>query len=75
MPKGYHHLTKEQRCQIYALKKRGDTVSCIAKELEVNKSTIWRELKKTQGTKDIGINKLMKKLEHVAKRAIKKCSR
>ncbi|MDF2578040.1 MAG: hypothetical protein K0S74_1524 [Chlamydiales bacterium] len=24
MPKGYHHLTKEQTCQLYALKKRGD---------------------------------------------------
>ena len=51
MPKGYHHLTKEQRCQIYALKKRGDMVSCIAKELEVNKSTIWRELKRNTGYK------------------------
>ena len=31
MPKGYHHLTCEQRCQIYVLKKRGDTISAIAK--------------------------------------------
>ncbi|MFT6580890.1 MAG: hypothetical protein ACJAU6_001320, partial [Alphaproteobacteria bacterium] len=23
MPKAYHHLTRDQRCQIYALKRRG----------------------------------------------------
>lgn len=51
MPKGYHHLTKEERCQIYALKKRGDSLSTIARELDVNKSTISREIKRNSGQK------------------------
>ena len=38
MTKRYHHLTYEQRCQIYILKKRGDSNTTIAKELEVHRS-------------------------------------
>ena len=49
MPEGYHHLTRDQRCQIYALKKRGDSISIIANELEVHRSTIYRELKRNAG--------------------------
>lgn len=49
MPKGYHHLTRDQRCQLYALKKRGDSVSIITNELKVHRSTIYRELKLNQG--------------------------
>ncbi|MFT4551479.1 MAG: IS30 family transposase, partial [Chlamydiales bacterium] len=39
MPEDYHHLTRDQRCQLYTLKKRGDSVSIIAKELGVHPST------------------------------------
>ncbi|WP_215217588.1 MULTISPECIES: helix-turn-helix domain-containing protein [Candidatus Rhabdochlamydia] len=39
MPKGYHHLTYDQRCQIYILKVRGDTSSLIATILKVHHST------------------------------------
>lgn len=49
MPKGYHHLTYDQRCQIYILKARGDTSSKIAKLLKVHHSTIGRELKRNKG--------------------------
>lgn len=49
MPEGYHHLTRDQRCQIYALKKRGDSASTIANELEVHRSSIYRELKRNTG--------------------------
>ncbi len=49
MPKGYHHLTYEERCQIYTLKKRGDPLSTIAKELGVHPSTIGREIKRNSG--------------------------
>ena len=49
MAKGYHHLTYEQRCQLYALKKRRDSPSTIAKELEVHRSTIYRELERNSG--------------------------
>jgi len=51
MPKGYHHLTYEQRCQIYSLKKRGDSNGEISKELGVDESTISRELKRNKGKK------------------------
>ena len=49
MPKGYHHLTRDQRCQIYTLKKRGDSVLDISKELEVDRSTIYKELARNSG--------------------------
>jgi len=49
MPKGYHHLTRDQRCQLYTLKARGDSIALIASELEVNRSTIYREVKRNSG--------------------------
>ncbi|KAG6558651.1 Helix-turn-helix domain [Candidatus Rhabdochlamydia oedothoracis] len=49
LPKGYHHLTYDQRCQIYILQARGDTSSSIATILKVHHSTISRELKRNKG--------------------------
>jgi len=49
MPEGYHHLTRDERCQFYTLKKRGDSVSIIAKEIGVHRSTIYREHKRNTG--------------------------
>lgn len=49
MPKGYHHLTRDQRCQIYILKVRGDSIKEIAEALTVNRSTIYREVKRNSG--------------------------
>lgn len=46
MPKGYHHLTYAQRSQILILKERGDSSNKIAKALNLNPSTISRELKR-----------------------------
>jgi IS30 family transposase len=45
MPKGYHHLTKEQRCQLYILKSIGKSIDNIAEILQVHRSTLYRELK------------------------------
>jgi len=47
----YHHLTYEQRCQIYALKKRDFSLSLIAVDLGVSKSTVCREIKRNSGEK------------------------
>jgi IS30 family transposase len=47
--KGYRHLTYEERCQIYALKKSGMPSSVIALEVGVNKSTINREILRNSG--------------------------
>ena len=45
----YHHLTAEERSQIYALKSKEYTQSAIAEFLGVHKSTISRELKRNTG--------------------------
>ena len=45
----YHQLTREQRYQIYALKKMGHSLSEIAEVLGVNKSSVSRELKRNSG--------------------------
>ena len=44
MPKGYHHLTYDQRCQIQTLKERGDSIDKIAKALKAHRSTVYREI-------------------------------
>ena len=49
MPKGYHQLTRDKRCQLYTLMKRGDSIPSIAKELGVHPSTLYRELKRNSG--------------------------
>jgi IS30 family transposase len=50
MPKGYHHLTYDQRCQIQTLKERGDCINEIAKALKIHRSTIYREI--TRNSRD-----------------------
>ena len=49
MPEGYHHLTYEQRCQIYALVQSGHSQAAIARQIGVNRSTICRELARNSG--------------------------
>ncbi len=46
MPKGYQHLTRDQRCQIDTLKASGFLQREIADRLGVSASTISRELKR-----------------------------
>ena len=45
----YHHLIYDQRCQIYALKKRGYSSRSIACDIGVHHSTICRELRRNTG--------------------------
>jgi IS30 family transposase len=45
----YQQLTQDQRYQIYAFLKAGFSHSHIARELEVDKSTICRELQRNRG--------------------------
>jgi IS30 family transposase len=49
MTKRYHHLTYDQRCQIYILKERGDSCSSIARAIYVDPSTVRRELQRNRG--------------------------
>jgi len=47
--KGYQQLTREQRYQIYALKKEGHSRTAIARNVGVHKATISRELTRNTG--------------------------
>ena len=51
MPEGYHHLTYEERCQIYALLQSGLSQAAIARQLGVDRSTIKRELDRNTGAR------------------------
>ncbi len=43
MPSSYHHLTHEERCQIYALRKSGLSGPATARQLGRDRTTVWRE--------------------------------
>ena len=49
MPKGYHHLTYGERCQIYALRKSGLSGLAIARQLGRDRTTVWREVRRNSG--------------------------
>ncbi|MBS3905168.1 MAG: helix-turn-helix domain-containing protein [Simkania sp.] len=49
MPEGYHHLTRDRRCQLHTLKNSGESTSNIAIQLGVHRSAIYRELKHNRG--------------------------
>ena len=53
MPKGYHHLNHDQRCQLYALKQRRINQSQIAFDLGVSQSTVSRELFRNGGKRGV----------------------
>ncbi len=47
MPKGYRHLTQEERCQICALRKSGLSEPAIARQLGRDRTTVWREVRRS----------------------------
>ena len=49
MAAGYHHVTRDIRCQIYALKSIGQTLGQIAFSVGRDKSTISREISRNTG--------------------------
>lgn len=49
MPKAYHHVTREIRSQIYALKANGTSLHKISAIVERDVSTISREIKRNTG--------------------------
>ena len=55
MPKGYRHLTYEQRCQIYTLKESGFGQEAIDLQLKVVQSKISNELRRNKYKKMVGI--------------------
>ena len=51
MPQGYHHVTRDIRSQIYALKAIGTSLRKIAVIVGRDASTISREIKRNTGSK------------------------
>lgn len=51
MAAGYHHVTRDIRRQIYALKSRGQSLSKIARAVGRDKSTISREISRNTGVR------------------------
>ena len=49
MATGYHHVTRDIRCQIYALKSMGQSLCKIALAVGRDKSTISREISRNTG--------------------------
>ena len=49
MAAGYHHVTRDIRCQIYALKSMGQSLGKIALAVGRDKSTISREISRNTG--------------------------
>jgi IS30 family transposase len=49
MPKGYKHLTYDQRCQIASLMKRKIPKCVIASDLGIHRTTLTRELNRNSG--------------------------
>jgi len=49
MPTGYHHVTRDIRCQIYALKSTGTALHKIADIVDRDVSTISREINRNTG--------------------------
>ena len=49
MPKGYHHVTREQRSQISALKAIATPLNKIAQVIGLSPSSVCRELKRNTG--------------------------
>ena len=48
MARGYHHVTRDKRSQIEALKARGCSIRSMAKQLGCHPSTISREIKRNR---------------------------
>ncbi len=49
MPRGYRHLTRDERCQIGALKESGLSDGAVAARLGRDRTSVWRELRRNAG--------------------------
>lgn len=61
MPKGYHHLTRDQRCQLYTLNSSGKSTENTAEALGVHRSSLYRELSRNKGLKGYAYQQAHKK--------------
>src|SRR3989338_7211348 len=75
MPKGYHHLTYSQRCQILVLKERGESQATIAQSLKINRSTVCRELNRNSQDGCYGHDQAHYRAQNRKKRGLSKANR
>jgi IS30 family transposase len=61
MARGYHHVTRDQRCQIYVLRASGCSLRAIAKQLDFHPSTISREIRRNKGRRGYRIDQADRK--------------
>ena len=61
MARGYHHVTRDQRFQICALRARGCSKRSIAKQIALYPSTISREIKRNSGKRGYRFNQADRK--------------
>ena len=76
MATGYHHVTRDIRCQIYALKSIGQSLGKIALTVGRNKSTISREIFRNTGEQGYRFKQADEKANTRSKKAVqnsKKC--
>jgi len=52
MSKSYQQLTEEERIEIYVMRQEGKTIPQIAKALERDRSTIYREINRNSGQRN-----------------------
>ena len=69
MPKGYHHVTRDQRFQITLLKSMKYSVRGIAAQLGLAASTISRELSRNKGQRGYRVDQAQGLAEERRKRA------
>ena len=56
MAAGYHHVTRDIRCQIYSLKSTGKSLTQIALAVGKDVSTISREIARNTGKRGYRFN-------------------
>ena len=75
MPKGYHHLTKDQRWQLSTLKAIGESTADIAIAIGVHRSTLYRELTRNKGEEGYNYQKAQgkaaKRKNHLVNNSLK----
>lgn len=72
MARSYHHVTRDQRSQIQALKARGISLRSIAKQLGVDASTISREIRRNKGKRGYRVKQADKKARERRSKASRK---
>lgn len=72
MARSYHHVTRDQRSQIQALKARGISMRSIGRQLGVNPSTISREIRRNKGKRGYRVKQADKKARERRSKASRK---